>query len=349
MLIFTSEQVGKGHPDKICDQISDAIVMECLIQDPDSRVAVETLIKGHNVIIAGEITSKAENLELTVKETLNRLKLDADKYTITNLIDKQSADIAQGVDIGGAGDQGIMFGFATNETKEMLPLPFVLATRALQELEKVNDPMLYLDSKSQVSYDYENERIDTFLISVQHHENVDQEYVKNVASKVMKKVATDYGQNTDFKILVNPTGRFVIGSSFADAGVTGRKIIADSYGGWARHGGGAFSGKDPSKVDRSGAYIARYIAKQIIKNDWADDVEVQIGYAIGVAQPVSVLVETYGTAKVEREVIEEYVKNVDLRPNQIIKELQLLDVSKVDYRKVAAYGHFIHDDMPWEK
>lgn len=346
-MIFTSEQVSNGHPDKICDQISDAIVTECLIQDPNSRVAVETLIKGYNIIIAGEVTTNAKVEHLTlIHEVLTNIGLDADAYTVTNLVEKQSADIALGVDKGGAGDQGIMFGYATNETKEMLPLPYVMATRALQKLEAINHPLLKADAKSQVTYDYEKERIDTFLISVQHDEKATNEQIRRIVVDIMKTVAVQHGQNIDFKILVNPTGRFVKGSSFADAGLTGRKIIADSYGGAARHGGGAFSGKDPSKVDRSCAYMARYVARQIVLNGWADKCEIQVGYAIGVAEPVSVHVETFGTEKVNVSTIENYVKDQDFRPRAIIVKLDLLNV---DYNKTASYGHFIHDDMPWEK
>ena len=277
---------------------------------------------------------------------LAKIGLDEiEKYKITNLIETQSPDIAQGVDVGGAGDQGIMFGYATNETKELLPLPYVLATRALQKLEALNHPLLKADAKSQVTYDYENDRIDTFLISVQHDEKISQEQIRSIAEDIMKTVAVQHGLNIDFIKLVNPTGRFVKGSSFADAGVTGRKIIADSYGGAARHGGGAFSGKDPSKVDRSGAYMARYIAREIVKSNYAEQCEIQIGYAIGLAEPVSVSVETYGTENISIEAIEKYVSSFDLRPQAIIEKL---DLWNVDYLDTATYGHFI-GDYPWEK
>lgn len=347
-MIFTSEQVSKGHPDKICDQISDAILTECLRQDKSSRVAVETLIKSYEVIVAGEVTTNANIYpDQIVLNVLNSIGLeDLEKYRVTNLIETQSADIALGVDDGGAGDQGIMFGYATNETKELLPLPYVLATRALQKLNEINHPHLKADAKSQVSYDYENERIDTFLISVQHDELIDLKQIHGIAKTIMETVAIQHGLNTDFKVLVNPTGRFVKGSSFADAGVTGRKIIADTYGGMARHGGGAFSGKDPSKVDRSAAYMARKIAKDLVRLEFCDKCEVQVGYAIGVAEPVSVHVNTFNTNRVRSEIIEAHVNSYDLRPKAIIEKLDLLNV---DYTKTATYGHFMDADAPWER
>ena len=344
---FTCEQVSKGHPDKICDQISDAIVTECLRQDKTSRVAVETMIKSYSVIVAGEITTKAKyNPEDVIKNVLRDIGLDEVKnYKIVNLIETQSPDIAQGVDVGGAGDQGIMFGYATKETEEMLPISYVLATRVLQKLDALDHPQLKADAKAQVTFDYDRDEIDTFLVSVQHTEDITLKEIKEIVHKLMIETAKEYDHHAPFKMLVNPTGRFVKGSSFADAGLTGRKIIADSYGGMARHGGGAFSGKDPSKVDRSGAYIARKIAKEIIRKDWCYKCEIQIGYAIGVAEPVSVYVDTFGTEKVPVEQIEAFVATFDLRPQEVIDQLDLLNV---DYNQVSAYGHFMNDKMPWE-
>lgn len=346
-MIFTSEQVSAGHPDKICDQISDAIVTECLAQDKKSRVAIETLIKDYTVVIAGELTTNAEfNYGDIVAKTLQRIGVkDVDKYYVLTNVSKQSGDIAMGVDIGGAGDQGMMFGYATNETPELLPLPYVLATAALINL-RGRSPLLLPDAKAQVSYDYDRGRIETFLISTQHTEEASLDEVREICEEVMVETAQAYGQNVDFNVLVNPTGRFVTGSSFADSGVTGRKIIADTYGGMARHGGGAFSGKDPSKVDRSGAYMARRIAVDIVKKGFADRCEVQIAYAIGVKEPVSVLVECFGTEKIEKSAIEEFVKkSYDLTPAGIIEKLGLL---YVDYNLTSAYGHFGKAYLPWE-
>ncbi len=346
-MIFTCEQVSNGHPDKICDQISDAILTECLRQDKGSRVAIETFIKDNNIVVGGELTTEVEvDYEKTIKEVLKRIGIEEyNSYKIINFTKKQSPDIAQGVNAGGAGDQGMMFGYATNETEEYMPLPYVIATKALLNLKELNHKGLKPDAKSQVSYDYSNNRIDTFLISTQHSEDMDIEEVREVVKEIMIKTARDMKLNTDFNILVNPTGRFVVGSSFADAGLTGRKIIADTYGGIARHGGGAFSGKDPSKVDRSGAYISRRIAKDIVRKEMADKCEVQISYAIGVAEPTSVYVECFGTNKVPLEEIKRYVYSYDLTPNGIIKFLNLLEV---DYNKVSAYGHFGKKEMPWE-
>lgn len=346
-MIFTSEQVSDGHPDKICDQISDAVLTECLRQDKKSRVAVEAMIKDWNIVLAGELTTTAElDFEDVVYSVLERIGLeDTLDYRIINLISEQSADIALGVDKGGAGDQGMMFGYATNETPEMLPIPYVLATGALQELRHLNHPLLKPDAKAQVSFDYDKERIDTFLISTQHSEKASIKEIESVVGDVMEGIAKASGLNTDFKKLVNPTGKFVIGSSFADSGLTGRKIIADTYGGMARHGGGAFSGKDPSKVDRSGAYIARKIAKDIVRNGWADRCEIQISFAIGVSEPTSVLVDCFGTETVSKDLIKKYVYSFDLTPRGIIDELDLLNV---DYNRVSAYGHFGKPGLTWE-
>ena len=346
---FTSEQVSPGHPDKICDQISDAIVTDCLLNDRNSRVAVECMIKDYDITIAGEISSrhKPDFNDLTFSVLASIGLPDIEAYTVNRLISKQSPDIALGVDQQGAGDQGMMFGYATNETHEMLPVPFVLATAALERLKDSQIPCLLPDAKSQVTFDYSRKRIDTFLISTQHRENAGLEYVRHVVTSVMLKTAKAFAMNTDFKVLVNPTGRFVIGSSFADTGVTGRKIIADTYGGACRHGGGAFSGKDPTKVDRSGAYMARKIAKDIIRAGFALRCEVQLAYAIGVAEPVSVAVDCFRTNLVPRSYIVNWIrKRYDLRPAGIISYLALQDV---DYNRVASYGHFWHDWAPWEK
>jgi len=347
-MIFTSEQVSNGHPDKICDQISDAILTECLRQDKDSRVAVETLIKDDNVVLAGELRTNANiDFENIVRDVLNEIGLsDVSSYMVINLISEQSPDIAQGVDTGGAGDQGMMFGYATNETPEMLPIPYVLATKSLKRLRALDHPQLKPDAKAQVSFDYDVGQIDTFLISTQHSEDMGRTALEEVVHGVMKDIAIEHGLNTDFKKLVNPTGKFVIGSSFADSGLTGGKIIADTYGGMARHGGGAFSGKDPSKVDRSGAYISRKIAKDIVRNRWADKCEIQISYAIGVPEPTSVLIETFGTEHVDIETIENYVRTFDLTPQGIIDKLDLLNV---DYNLTSAYGHFGKEELSWER
>ena len=348
-MLFTSEQVSNGHPDKICDQISDAIVTDCLRNDRNSRVAVECLIKGYDIVVAGEITSQHspdfEDLAWSVLAGIDLPSIEA--YKVTTLISKQSPDIALGVDVKGAGDQGMMFGYATDETSEMLPIPFVLATAALERLKNSRNNDLLADAKSQVTFDYRRKRIDTFLISTQHREEAFLDDVRDRVQSVMLETARAYSMNTDFKVLVNPTGRFVIGSSFADTGVTGRKIIADTYGGACRHGGGAFSGKDPTKVDRSGAYMARKIAKDIIRAGFALRCEVQLAYAIGVAEPVSISVDCFGTNLVPRSYIVNWIrKHYDLTPVGIISSLSLRDV---DYNQVASFGHFWRAWMPWEK
>ena len=347
-MLFTSEQVSAGHPDKICDQISDAIVTDCLRHDRNSRVAVECLIKDFNITLAGEITSQHKpdyaDLVRTVLYGIGLPQVEA--YEITVHISKQSSDIALGVDQKGAGDQGMMFGYATNETREMLPIPFVLATGALKRLRDIRNGTLLPDAKSQVTYDYRRKRIDTFLISTQHQPDVSLQEVRRQVLSVMFTTAKAYNMNTDFNVLVNPTGRFVIGSSFADTGVTGRKIIADTYGGACRHGGGAFSGKDPTKVDRSGAYMARKISKDILRAGFARRCEVQLAYAIGVAEPVSISVDCFGTSLVPRSYIVNWIrKHYDLTPAGIISSLKLLDV---DYNSVSSYGHFWRAWMPWE-
>ena len=348
-MIFTSEQVSCGHPDKICDQISDAIVTDCLSHDKNSRVAAECMIKDYDIIIAGEITSSHQpDYEALARQVLNRIGIfGAEDFRIQTFISRQSADIALGVDgNGGAGDQGMMFGYATDETPEMLPIPFAVATRALRLLRETGCPILLPDAKSQVSYDYEKGRITTFLISTQHLQGTTVEDIRPIVEAVMETAAQDYGLNTDFEKLVNPTGRFVVGSSFADSGLTGRKIIADTYGGACRHGGGAFSGKDPTKVDRSGAYMARKIAKDIVRSGQAKRCEVQLAYAIGVAEPVSVAVECFGTEQVPVEQICSWIRaSYDLTPSGIIEKLDLL---YLDYNYVSAYGHFGKPGLPWE-
>lgn len=341
---FTSEQVSMGHPDKICDQISDALLDEYLTKDKNSRVAIETLIKNNTVVVAGEVTSNTYvDIENTIHSVLNDIGVDG-VYNIVNLIDKQSSDIALGVDIGGAGDQGIMYGYACDETPECLPIAYVIATKALINLKNLNSPYLRPDAKSQVTVCYENGKvsIDTFLISTQHVNNIDVDFVRRIVEPIMKATALEYGMNTDFKMLVNPTGRFVIGGSFGDCGVTGRKIIADTYGGYARHGGGAFSGKDYSKVDRSAAYMARYIAKYLLKNYHLHQCEVQLSYAIGIDTPISVYVCANGF---EREDLSEIIcAKFDLTPRGIIN---FLNLKNVKYYSTAKYGHFF-GNYPWE-
>lgn len=349
-MIFTSEQVSCGHPDKICDQISDAIVTACLSNDRNSRVAAECMIKDYEVIIAGEITSNYEpDYKALVTDVLSRIGLsNSEEYRVTVYISKQSQDIALGVDgNSGAGDQGMMFGYATDETPEMLPIPYAVATHALELLRELKSPLLLPDAKAQVSYDYDTGRITTFLISTQHREDTSVMDIRPLVEAVMETAAQDYDLNTDFEKLVNPTGRFVVGSSFADSGLTGRKIIADTYGGMCRHGGGAFSGKDPTKVDRSGAYMARKIAMDLVRSGQVRKCEVQLAYAIGVAEPVSVAVECFGTERVSLGEIKDWIRaNYDLTPAGIIKELGLLDV---DYNQVSAYGHFGKAGLPWEE
>ena len=347
MNIITCEQVSAGHPDKICDQVSDAIVTECLRYDKDSRVAIECLCKNDQLVIAGELTSKhTPDYQQIANEVYDRIGMGFHPV-VKELVSVQSSDIAIGVDTGGAGDQGMMYGYATGETPELLPMPYVLATEFLRLLKEKNCPFLKSDMKSQVSFDYASWTISAFLCSVQHEETASAKEIWNTVVGCMLEVAARYGLNADFKKLVNPTGRFVIGGPFADCGVTGRKIACDTYGGVGRIGGGALSGKDPSKVDRSGAYMARKIARDIIRAGYADRAEVQIAYAIGMAKPVSVHVETFGTEWQSQAFIEAFVReNYDLTPKGIIKQLDLLNV---DYNKVSAYGHFTRGDVPWEK
>lgn len=356
MRIITCEQVSDGHPDKICDQIADAIVTDCLQNDKKARVAIECLIKDNHLIIAGELTSTHKpDYRSIANMVIDRI--GAEKLCYSNpilggldigiLVKEQSPDIAQGVDTGGAGDQGMMYGYATNETPELLPIPFIVATRFLQILKKHPSRMFRADAKAQVSFDYDSGKITTFLCSVQHSPDVEPSDFRHIIQGMMVLAAAEYGLNTDFEVLVNPTGRFVVGGSFADCGVTGRKLACDTYGGVGRIGGGAMSGKDPSKVDRSGAYMARKIARDIVLAGYADQCEVQIAYAIGVAQPVSVHVDCFGTEFADPDMIAQYVRDsYDLTPKGIIDNLHLLDV---DYNKVSAYGHFGKKDLPWEK
>jgi S-adenosylmethionine synthetase len=353
MHIITCEQVSSGHPDKICDQIADAVVTDVLRHDPQARVAIEVLIKGNQIIIAGELTSSyAPDYRELAGDVFRRIGLDRLGYEeavfdIHVLVDRQSPDIALGVDKGGAGDQGMMYGYATNEAPELLPIPFVLATDFLRILEKHPSHMFRADAKAQVSFDYDSGRITTFLCSVQHSPDVEPGDFRHVIESMMVLTAARLGLNTDFEKLVNPTGRFVIGGPFADCGVTGRKLACDTYGGVGRIGGGAMSGKDPTKVDRSGAYIARKIARDIVMAGYADKAEVQIAYAIGVAEPVSVYVDCFGTEKQNHEFLEGYIRdNYDLTPKGIIDGLGLRDV---DYNKVSSHGHFGKAALPWEE
>ena len=351
--IISCEQVSDGHPDKICDAIGDRIVSEILRHDKTARVAVEVLIKNNHIIIAGEVTTSYKPdypaLVDSVFELIgkNRLGYDTDNLDIQAYVSQQSPDIAQGVDNGGAGDQGMMFGYASNETPELLPIPFAVATKFLQLLKDNPSEMLRADAKAQVSFDYDSGKITTFLCSVQHSPDVEPSDFRGIIENLMIAAATDYGLNADFEKLVNPTGRFVIGGPYADCGVTGRKLACDTYGGVGHIGGGCMSGKDPSKVDRSGAYMARKIARDIVRAGYADRCEVQIAYAIGVAEPVSIFVETFGTEHQEKEMIESYVRDsYNLTPRGIIETLGLLDV---DYNLVSSYGHFGKEGLPWEE
>lgn len=367
--LFTSESVTEGHPDKICDQVSDSILDELISQDPDSRVAVEAMTTTGIVFVAGEVTSNARiDAQDVVRKTLknigyNGLKhgFDGNSCSVLTSIHKQSPDISMGVSknengVQGAGDQGLMFGYATNETSELMPLPITLAHKLTMKLatvrkEKTLDWM-GPDGKSQVSVIYEDsvpKKIDTVVVSTQHTEDISTSQVREeVISKVIKPVCEDLINNST-KFLVNPTGRFVIGGPVGDTGLTGRKIIADTYGGMGRHGGGAFSGKDPSKVDRSACYMARYIAKNIVASGLASKCEVQLAYAIGVAYPVSIMVDTFNTGKVDEEKIESQVREIfNTTPQGIIETLRL---KRPIYKKTAAYGHFGRNDpdFTWEK
>ena len=363
--LFTSESVTEGHPDKIADQISDAILDACLAEDPFSRVACETLTCTGLVVIAGEITTKAYvDFQSIVRGTVGSIGynnalygFDSNTCAVISTINKQSGDIAMGVDTGGAGDQGMMFGYATNETPELMPTPISLAQKLTHRLSEVRKSglMAYLrpDGKSQVTVEYNAEnkpvRVDAVVISTQHAETVTNEELRaDILKHVIQAVIPANLLDENTKYHINPTGRFVIGGPMGDTGLTGRKIIVDTYGGMGRHGGGAFSGKDPTKVDRSAAYMARYVAKNIVAAGLADRCEVQLAYAIGVAEPVSVLVDTFGTGTIAEDKLEALVRaNFSLTPKGIIDSLKL---RRPIYKQTAAYGHFGRDgaDFSWE-
>lgn len=360
---FTSESVTEGHPDKLCDLISDTILDACLEQDKNSRVAVETFATGNTITIAGQITTTAKlDIEGLVREKIKEIGFDNEKtdmdYRTCKIymdITKQSPDIAMGVDIGGAGDQGIMFGYAVDETEELMPFAIQAAHQLAQKLTEVRKngtiPWIRPDGKTQVTVEYEDDkpkRIETILVSTQHTDDITMDKLKEkiIQEVIMPIIPADMiDKNT--KIYVNPTGRFVIGGPLGDTGLTGRKIIVDTYGGYARHGGGAFSGKDASKVDRSASYMLRHIAKNIIANGYAKKCEIQVSYAIGMAEPLSIHVETFGTSKkTEEELVQLIKEKFDLTPNGII---QYLNLKQPIYTKTTNYGHFGKKDLPWEK
>jgi len=366
--LFTSESVSEGHPDKIADQISDAVLDEILKQDPKARVACETYVKTGMALVGGEITTSAwvdiENLAREVicdiGYTSSEMGFDGRSCAVLNAIGKQSSDINQGVDREnpldqGAGDQGIMFGYATNETDVFMPAAITYAHRLMERQAQVRKSgkldWLRPDAKSQLTFKYEDNKIigiDAVVLSTQHAESISQKDLhEGVMEEIIKPVLPAHWLSKDTKYFINPTGRFVIGGPMGDCGLTGRKIIVDTYGGAARHGGGAFSGKDPSKVDRSAAYAARYVAKNIVAAGLADRCEIQLSYAIGVAEPTSIMIETFGTGKVANELLVSLVREFfDLRPYGLIK---MLDLIQPIYRQTAAYGHFGREQFPWEK
>ena len=363
--LFTSESVTEGHPDKIADQISDAILDAILEQDPNGRVACETLVTTGLAVVAGEITTSATiNFQKIIRDTISDIGynnatygFDSNTCSVINAVGTQSPDIAQGVDTGGAGDQGLMFGFACNETDELMPLPIQLAhnlTRKLSESRRSGElPYLRPDGKSQVTVEYRDGkpfRVEAVVISTQHAEEVSTETLRaDILEKIIKTTVPASLLDEETKYHINPTGRFVVGGPMGDAGVTGRKIIVDTYGGYAPHGGGAFSGKDPTKVDRSAAYMARYIAKNIVAAGLAEKCTVQLAYAIGVAEPVSIRVDTHGTGRVDEDKLSEVVrKNFELTPKGII---ETLDLRRPIFKSTAKFGHFgrTNDEFTWEK
>lgn len=363
--LFTSESVSEGHPDKICDQVSDAVLDAMLRDDPLSRVACECFATTGMIVVGGEITTKTYiDLQLLVRNVIKDIgytkpgyRFDYNSCCVINVINNQSPDIAQGVDTGGAGDQGMMFGYACSETEEYMPAPIMFSHKLVKKIADIRRdnielmPYLRPDAKSQVSIEYnenhEIQRIDTVVISAQHDPGVDHNDLRHdIIENVIKVVIPKELMDEETKFHINPTGKFEIGGPYGDTGLTGRKIIVDTYGGRAPHGGGAFSGKDPTKVDRSGAYAARHIAKNIVASGIAKECTIQLSYAIGVAQPVSIHIDTHGTSKINDSDIAEFIReNIDLTPDGIIKRL---DLRKPIYRATAAYGHFGRDEFPWE-
>lgn len=366
--LFTSESVSEGHPDKIADQISDAVLDAILTDDPRARVACETYVKTGMVLVGGEISTNAwVDIEELTRNTIkdvgyvhSDMGFDANSCAVLNAIGKQSMDINQGVDREhpeeqGAGDQGLMFGYASNETSVLMPAPITYAHRVVQRQSQVRKdgtlPWLRPDAKSQLTFIYEDGKpvgIDTVVLSTQHHEDISQQQLKEaVMEEILKPILPEQWLTQNTKFHINPTGRFVIGGPMGDCGLTGRKIIVDTYGGMARHGGGAFSGKDPSKVDRSAAYAARYVAKNLVAAGLAERCEIQISYAIGVAEPTSISIDTFGTSQHDEEALIALVRrHFDLRPHGLIK---MLDLERPIYRATSAYGHFGRDEFPWEK